>query len=353
MLVRIIMKEKKLERFISKRDLFKIIGKLLEDSCLVAPVNVHGEMVFQEVKSINDIVFEYENCLNSPKDFILLNDEVLFRYDLEKLKVTKKRAAPKDVVIFGVRPCDMRAVGLLDKFFSRKFKDPVYFNKRNNLLIVTLVCDKIGKNCFCASTHSGPYLEDGFDIQLIDIGEGYCLEAESPRGTAFVRRFSNLMSNVNKDKKIQKGKVVKKAIDSKDKDFDLKKVYDNLSNGKVRDELWKDLSQRCQSCGGCLLICPTCSCFYVVDKKIDDKEGQRVRSLDACYYEGFTRMAGHYNPLKSRNIMMKRKFYHKLYQQIDEFGESGCTGCGRCNDICPGNINWLDVIKSMEQRANS
>lgn len=342
------MKEK-IEKIISRTNLKKALNELSKEAHLVAPVSLYGETVFQEVESVDDIVFDYENCLNAPKDYMLLNDETLFKYDLKKSKILKKSYKFPQIVIFGSRPCDTRAAGFLDKFFSRKFEDPLYFAKRGNVFIITLACQKLGRNCFCTSTHTGPYLEKGFDIQLVDIDKGYYLEASSSKGEDFVRRFSDLMGNVNNDKKIQREKAVKKAINSKDKDFDFKKVYENLDNGKVKSELWEDLSQRCQSCGGCLLICPTCSCFYVTDKNINDREAQRVRSLDACYYDGFTRMAGPYNPIRSAEMMMKRKFYHKLHQQINEFDEPGCTGCGRCNQICPGNINWLNVIKKISR----
>jgi ferredoxin len=343
---------KKLEKYISKTNLRKLLGRILKDTCLIAPSDVSGEIIFQEVKSANEITFNYENCLNTPKDYLLLNDEPLLRYDLKTLKIKPSNIRFPKIIIFGCRPCDTRAVGLLDRFFSRNFADPLYMSKRKNTFIITLACGKLGPDCLCTSTGSGPYLENGFDIQLVDMGEGYFFEAASADGRALVARFNTLFTAVNADKKIQKKKVVNKARNSKKVDFDLKKVYTNLACRHTPPALWKDLAQRCQSCGGCLLICPNCSCFYVVDKKITEQEGSRVRSLDACYYEGFTRLSGGYNPLSGRETMLQRKFYHKLCQQLDEFGEAGCTGCGRCSEVCPGNINWRDTIKSIGKINN-
>jgi ferredoxin len=340
----------RIEKFISKQNLKKILKKLNKDNYLIAPTNAYNDIIFQEVGSVEDIVFDYENCLNSPKDYLLINDESLFIYDAKRLKIkNKKDSVFQKIVIFGSRACDIKAIELLDKFFSRNFEDPLYSSKRNNIFIITLVCQQLRDNCFCTSTNSGPYLRDGFDIQLVDINDGYFLETGSQEAKEFVGEFSNLMRDVNRDIRDKKESTVKKAIDSKKLDFNLRKVYSNLQKLDIEDEFWQDLSQRCQNCGGCLLICPTCSCFHVIDKKISDKEAQRVRSLDTCYYEGFTRMAGGYNPINPKNIMMKRKFYHKLWQQCLEFGMAGCTGCGRCNDICPGNINWLEIIKRIER----
>jgi ferredoxin len=343
----------KVEKYISKTNLKKVLKKLSQDAVLVGPVKAHGDIVFEQVKFVDDIVLNYGNCLNAPKDYMLLNDETLFKYDLSKgaeLVCSTYPDSRKEIVIFGSRACDTKAVELLDKFFSRKFEDPVYLNKRKNILIISLMCQKLGQDCFCTSTRTGPYLEDGFDIQLIDIGDGYFLEAYSAKGKSFVKNFSNLMVAVNANKKAKRKYVVGKARNSKARDFNLDKVCKNLDKLNTKDKLWQDLAQRCQMCGGCLLICPTCSCFYVVDKKVGRKEGVRVRSLDTCFYESSTRMSAGYNPIRPRETMMKRKFYHKLWQQIDEFKQAGCTGCGRCTQVCPGNINWLDAIKRIEKR---
>lgn len=339
------------EKSITKENLKEILHGLLKEANLVAPTKAYNEVVFGDVDSLESIEFDYENCLNAPKDYVLLNDEHLFRYDLDKLNIKKDKAALKKTVIFGSRACDTNAIRLLDKFFERKYKDPLYFSKRKNIFIITLVCKNLGPNCFCTSTRTGPYLENGFDIQLLDLENGYYLEASSKDGRAFVKRFSDLMTNVDSDKRSQKDELLKMAVNSKKKDFDLDKVFENLDKLAPKDSLWVDLAQRCQSCGGCLLICPTCSCFYVVDKKFNEKEAARVRSLDACFYEGLTRMAGGYNPIRPEQVMMKRKFYHKLWQQRREFDMCGCTGCGRCNEICPGNVNWLSVIKRIEKKS--
>jgi len=348
-------KGKRIEKFISKANLKKVLNRLTKETHLVAPSKIYGDIVFQDVKSVDDIAFDYQNCLNTPKDYLLLNDETLFRYDLDptlsapKCFSTNRNGGAK-IVVFGSRACDTKAIGLLDKFFSREFEDLLYFGKRNNLLIITLVCSELDENCFCTSTNSGPYLEEGFDIQLVDIGEGYFLEAASSKGKDFTKKFANLMQDVDRDRKEEKEQAVKRSTDSKEVDFNLRRICGKLDRLELKDELWQDLSQRCQNCGGCLLICPTCSCFYVVDKKIDKNEGARVRSLDACYYEGFTRMSGGYNPITPKEIMIRRKFHHKLWQQCHEFGMAGCTGCGRCNEICPGNVNWLKVIKEIEKK---
>jgi len=359
-----IKKNQKIERFISGSSLRKVLGILLKETRLIAPLKVSGEIVFGEAKSLGDIVFEYENCLNAPKDFIFLNDQALFRYNSKSKNRVSKDKDNRKQVIFGSRSCDSRASALLDKFFSKDNKDPLYFARRDNTLIISLMCDKLGRECFCTSTHSGPYLDDGFDIQLIPLGKGYILEASSGKGKDLLRRFSHLTKTLGSKERARREEIIKKAADSKPVEFDLKKVYHNLralnkyaplncegrsAEATPRDALWRDLAQRCQSCGGCLLICPTCSCFYLLDQKIDQKKGVKLRRLDACFYRGFTRLSGGYNPVASPEQMIKRKFHHKLCQQLDRFGEPGCTGCGRCNQICPGNVNWLETIKRIQK----
>lgn len=344
------MAEGVVERYITVSKFKDILKRLLRQrSDLVGPVNVNGEVVFQDVDSVEDIVFDFENCINTPKDYVLMNDEILFRYDLQTLKIRKPKTVFSDIVIFGARPCDTKALHLLDRFFSKKYEDPLYFEKRKKVLIITLVCNRLGPECFCTSVKSGPYLEDGFDLQLTKLSDGFYIQASSQKGKAFIKRFARYFEDISPGIRRRWTQVIKMACNSKDIDFNIERIYKTLADeGSSDQRLWQELGIRCQSCGGCLLICPTCSCFYVVDRNVGKNEGYRARSLDACYYEGFTRMAGGYNPINSRAVMMKRKFYHKLYQQLDEFGEPGCVGCGRCNQICPGNVNWLEVIKKLD-----
>ena len=208
-----------------------------------------------------------------------------------------------------------------------------------------VACSKLNEQCFCTSTRTGPVLEEGFDIQFVSTGDDYSVQVGSEKGLDFFDKYKAFFgpaAEVDVKQLIEEAK--KPGVK-----FELQSVYNNLKEETVKDELWQDIASRCQSCGLCLFLCPTCSCYTVVDAVTPGGESRRSRQWDACYFRGFTRMTGGHDPVQDNEEMVKRKYTHKLLQQIDEFGMSGCTGCGRCNQCCVGNVNWLENIIKIER----
>jgi ferredoxin len=194
---------------------------------------------------------------------------------------------------------------------------------------------------------TGPVLEDGFDIQLVEAGDDYAVQIGSEKG---LQLFENHKDRFGPPLDVDVAAMAEEAK-GRDARFDLQKVYMDLKEQRVNEELFEDIGARCQSCGLCLFLCPTCSCYSVTDGQTPGGKNRRARQWDACYFRGFTRMAGGHDPVESRAEMAKRKYFHKLVYNMDEFGTSGCTGCGRCNLVCVGNVNWLDSIIRIEGRA--
>ena len=191
-------------------------------------------------------------------------------------------------------------------------------------------------------------MEEGFDIQLIPLRNRFYVQLGSKKGASLIKGFQDLFEPIDQKDEKELSKF-KNRIKSEKAKFDLDKVYKGLKEERIGFSFWQDIASRCQSCGLCLFICPTCSCFTVNDRQRPSGLQGRVRQWDACYFKGFTRMSGNQNPIVSLEEMMKRKYVHKLCQQIEEFGLPGCTGCGRCNSVCVGNVNWLESIKKIEK----
>jgi len=112
----------------------------------------------------------------------------------------------------------------------------------------------------------------------------------------------------------------------------------------VADAVWQDLSLRCQDCGGCAYVCPTCTCFTISDYPLSAGRGERVRGWDACTFAGFTALAGGHNPVNHKKAAICQRFMHKLKFDVEKHGRPSCVGCGRCVDICFGGTDIVRFI---------
>ena len=335
------------EASITRDNLLKLLESIAKEKTLIAPVrNPDLEDVnFLPVSDTAQICFDYDNTTTSPKEFFFPQSESMFSFSQRSNDSIKVKEDSEEIVLFGVRSCDVKGIELLDKFYERSFEDNYYLSKRRNSVIISVGCSALNEQCFCTSTETGPVLEEGFDIQLLSAGNNYAVQVGSEKGLELFERYQGFFGQAG-------GVDIKQQLAEAKKSepkFNLRKVYTMLKEEKVTEQLWEDMASRCQSCGLCLFLCPTCSCYSVVDRSTPLGENRRIRQWDACYFRGFTRMAGGYDPVRNRQEMIKRKYHHKLVQQIDEFEMSGCVGCGRCNLVCVGNVNWLENIVKIER----
>jgi len=334
---------------IAKANLVSLLARLCREKKLIAPVrnDAFGDVEFVPVAAAEDITLDYENTANPPKEFFFPNFECMFAFEPGNNESISAGDDTLPMVLVGLRSCDVKAIELLDRFYERDFEDNYYLDKRRQSVLISVACAKLHEQCFCTSTGTGPVLESGFDIQLIEIIDGYIAEIGSTKGLEFVEEYQSFFADAAGFDPHKFPPLVENGGPR----FDLKNVYNRLKAEKVEESFWEDMAARCQSCGLCLFMCPTCSCFTVTDKALPSGQWRRARQWDGCYFRGFTRMTGGSDPLRNNQEMMRRKYEHKLVQQIDEFGMSGCTGCGRCNLICVGNVNWLENIVKIDRGA--
>jgi len=332
---------------IKNDDLLKLLQRLSSEVTLIGPVRDerYEDVNFLPVCDAAQICFDYENTTTSPKEFFFPQSECMFTFSGASHASIEAGDIAEDIVLFGIRSCDVKGIEVLDRFYERNFEDNYYLDKRRRSVLISLACSQLNDQCFCTSTHTGPVLEGGFDIQLIGAGDDYAVQVGSQKGLEFFEKYRAFFGPaVDVDVR----RMLEQAGQTGLK-FDLMKVYENLRGDAVNQDLWEDIAGRCQSCGLCLFLCPTCSCYSVEDGARPAGESRRTRQWDACYFRGLTRMTGGHDPIRSNAEMVKRKYNHKLVQQIDEFEMSGCTGCGRCNLCCVGNVNWLENIIKIER----
>jgi sulfhydrogenase subunit beta (sulfur reductase) len=332
---------------LTKDNLSQLLKQLCKDKTLIAPVrNADLEDAnFLPVADPAEICCDYDNTTTSPKEFFFPQYECMFTFSGTSHDSIEAADDGEEIVLFGVRACDVKGIELLDKFYERNFEDNYYLSKRQKSVLISVACSDLNDQCFCTSTETGPVLQEGFDIQLLSSDDGYVVQIASEKGLELFEKYQDLFGP---PLDVDINKLLAKAKKQKPK-FNLQKVYENLKQQNVDEDLWDDIGARCQSCGLCLFVCPTCSCYSVKDQTTPFGENRRSRQWDACYFSSITRMAGGNNPVRTSAEMVKRKYQHKLVQQIDEFGTSGCVGCGRCSLACVGNVNWLDNIIKIER----
>ena len=308
---------------LSKDHLRGFLRKVNKDNRLVAPVvNRHGDTLFSVIDDLDYAPYEFnQQSQNGIKSFFFPQQETLFTYSNQdgEYGFAAPTTEQEPTVYFGVRSCDLMAIMHMDDVFMGEIKDQQYQAKRENGILIGLNCNHPFENCFCNATKSGPFLGSGYDLQFTDQGDNYLVQNQYQLS---LEAMANFQLNVHADQAMQR-----------------------LQSGQIPEEIWKALSLRCQDCGGCAFVCPTCTCFTIVDRKLSNDSGVRLRNWDACTFSGFTLMAGNHNPVHHKTQSIKQRFMHKLCHEVKDHGRPSCVGCGRCVDICFGGVDIVRFIK--------
>ena len=126
-----------------------------------------------------------------------------------------------------------------------------------------------------------------------------------------------------------------------------KDLPDYKKTGKLvteaKEEIWEKYSSDCVSCGACTTICPTCTCFLLIDKPGFEK----VKQMDACQYPGFERVAGGEDALFELHNRFRNRYMCKYVWKPEKFKSLACTGCGRCIEACIGKINKNELFMEL------
>jgi ferredoxin len=245
----------------------------------------------------------------------------------------------------------------LDLFYlGGSFRDIYYEKHRQNLFLVNLVCTDaerdVGDECFCVCADTGPAARDRFDLQLMDLGDEFMAVAGTTAGEKVLadpifRRGTE--THMRKRRSVLD--EVRKRFKTSTSWFSATVRY--VSHGAVLEKTWEEIGNRCIECGGCTYVCPACTCFTVSDRQTSANEVERVRIWDSCALGGFTRMAGGHNPRKAIHDRRNRRFFRKLaHYFIQRELSMACVGCGRCVDVCHGNIGMPSVVE-MIRRATA
>ena len=249
------------------------------------------------------------------------------------------RARPTPLAFLGVQSCDLAAIGRLDVVLAH---DAAYRARRDRLVIVAVACTSPASTCFCVSAGTGPRPGAGADIVLRELEDGTLLaSSHSPIGTELLDGIGPLPTATAE----QLGAAEQRI------DAGAARQTRHLDGGAIAAAAaapehpgWRVVADRCLTCGNCTLLCPTCFCTSIVDStSLDGTEFERSQRWDSCFALDFSYIHG--GSVRTSAASRYRQWYlHKLVTWHDQFGESGCVGCGRCITWCPTGIDITEAI---------
>ena len=261
---------------------------------------------------------------------------------------TNGKEAPK-LAFIGVRSCELAAMAIQDRVFAGgEYVDPAYKTVRDRLFIVAVNCIHPGANCFCASMNTGPAVTSGYDLALTEIADGeehfFLVDVGTPGGEGVLQGVPHREAEPVEAAMAEA--AITAASGRLEKSLNTDRIKDLLDENFDHPE-WESVAKRCLTCANCTMVCPTCFCSMVEDTTdLTGEHAERWRRWDSCFTLDFARVAGG-NFRSSAKSRYRQWMTHKLASWIDQFGTSGCVGCGRCITWCPVGIDITEEVKTI------
>lgn len=263
-------------------------------------------------------------------------------------------APPVRRAFIGVRGCDLAAIGIQGRVFGHgSHADGRYAARRDATFVVAVNCTEAGGTCFCTSMGTGPAAGPGYDLALTELVEAhrhvFVVEAGSGPGAALLAR---LCCPAASDADVAHARA---RVDQAAGRMGRTLATDGLREVLLRQldsPHWDEVGARCLACANCTLVCPTCFCSSVEDTTdLDGSHAVRQRHWDSCFNPGFSHLHGG-EVRDSTGARYRQWLTHKLATWHDQFGTSGCVGCGRCVTWCPVGIDLTAEAARLRELAD-
>lgn len=333
---------------------------------VVGPTVRDGSITFDAITSMDDLPRGWsDNQEPSHYSITRRNDDALFAYNVgphswkkylfpSRLRLFAARRAGKGFEVeappdtpspryafLGIRSCELQAISLQDQvFMTGSYADTHYSALRKQTFFVAVNCVKAGGTCFCASMNTGPHASQGFDLALTEMMydglHHFLLEVGSKNGQAVL---SEIPHREAEQQEIERARALwKAAAGEMGRTLDTHNLPQLLAESFEHPQ-WEDVAKRCLACANCTMVCPTCFCSTVEDlTDLTGDHAERWRRWDSCFTTDFTKVAGG-NIRMSTRTRYRQWLTHKLGNWVEQFGEFGCVGCGRCITWCPVGID--------------
>jgi len=373
----------------TKDDLTAWLDDLAERLTLIAPTAVEEQIFYRPVATSSEIVFDFGKADLPVKEYFLPATHVLLSIERGEDGVRlEEPALDGQRVAFGLRPCDARALRVMDALFlDTEPADPYFAERREKTTLVGLACREMGDECFCTSLGLAPDDASDVDLMLTEIGEGgegrkggerggrYAVQVVTEKGAEILGNLSLVEVEGACPEPVEgacpepvEGAVPVPAARDKTPILEAEAWPEQFDQ-----DYWARVADRCLSCRVCTYVCPTCRCFDVRDYGTLDgaspERGQfsadgasperlncvelveggveRLRAWDSCMSEGYRRIAGGHNPRPTKAERLRNRFYCKFCYYPRDFGPVACVGCGRCISNCPVNVDIVEVLEGV------
>jgi ferredoxin len=338
---------------------------------VVGPVLSNGVIRLGEIRGAEDLATgladrhnpgSYELTGQSPLAFAAVNGPDSFKRFLHPSGVELTRlyekpdgfeVAPRPpwktkYAFFGIRPCDLAALHLMDRtMLAPGLEDPTYKARRKDSIFIVANCTRAEHNCFCTSMGTGPRADSGYDLSITELPGKLIIDVAEGRldllAGVEIRPSTKEEINAEAEAMFRTSEQMARRFEKEDLPPQL---YDAMDS-----PFWGEVADRCLACGNCTMVCPTCFC-NTVREETDLAAGSvsRVRVWDSCLSKDFVYSAGG-NPRLLRRDRYRQFVMHKFAYWRDQFGGFGCVGCGRCITWCPVGIDITATVNGVLEKA--
>jgi ferredoxin len=268
--------------------------------------------------------------------------------------VVDEPEAPAAYAFLAVRACELAAIAVQDRVLQDgPYADPWYVQARRQAFFVGVSCGAPASTCFCTSMGTGPEVDTGHDLAVTELLDPHphelLVEAGTERGAEVLTSLQAAVTwrEPLDDDLAAARAVIERSVARMTRRLDPVAARDVLATN-LDHPRWDDVAERCLSCTNCTLVCPTCFCGAVEDvTSLDGERAERVQRWDSCFTLGHSVLHGAGSVRGDTRSRYRQWLTHKLSTWWDQFGESGCVGCGRCITWCPAAIDLTEEVAAM------
>jgi ferredoxin len=343
---------------------YRVVGPKLRDGAILYDelssadelpagwTEVHDPGHYRIERRDDEARFGFTVGPHSWKQFLLPSRVRLWRARLDGSppEVEEEPAPEKPFAFFGVRGCDLAAIGIQDRVLTGgRYVDRDYAARREGAFIVVVDCAEPGRLCFCDSMGTGPSAESGYDLALTELLDGdqrYLVRVGSERGAEVMTEVPH--DDADPADQGAAATLVENARASMGRTLDTEGLKEDIL-ANLEHPRWDEVADRCLSCGNCTLVCPTCFCVGVEDTAdLAGETVERDRVWNSCFSVDHSYVAGG-SVRQSGRSRYRQWMTHKLATWHDQFGTSGCVGCGRCIAWCPVGIDITEEAAAVRE----